>query len=459
MPTIKSNPYNFSTDQYQSYTKVIDFFNSPLGGMFLLTGAAGSGKTYLTAKLITQIKNNNVLLTCPTHKAIRVLRNETNITHRTVFYSTTHSALGLKEKIDGHGVVSFVADKKEPNRITKNNIQFLIVDEASMLNDDLFKELLPYVKKGLKILFVGDPVQIPPVGSDNASPFKESKQKEYNIKVSHLTTIIRQSVGHPIIETSFVLRNNISSLKLPFDMINQSTSMGKIEYISKSDLIGLFKKYFDTTDFRETGDFVRVLAWTNKKVNHYNDMIRTILFKHDKPQKIMIGEKLVMDAPVERLGKIILNNNDEIEVVSYEIKEDVVEGFPRKLKYYDALVKYDSDFFGGVTHKIKILHEDSDGDFKEIQEMIKTAALSYKQGTDEARMYWLMYYEVQKNYAKCGYLMAQTCHKSQGSTYHNNFIDLDDMMKNTNIVERNRILYTAMTRSKKNLYIITEHKS
>ena len=52
------------------------------------------------------------------------------------------------------------------------------------------------------------------------------------------------------------------------------------------------------------------------------------------------------------------------------------------------------------------------------------------------------------------YAYAITAHKSQGSTYNTTFVLEDDIDVNSDIVERNRIKYTAYTRSSKKLYVL-----
>jgi ATP-dependent exoDNAse (exonuclease V) alpha subunit len=86
----------------------------------------------------------------------------------------------------------------------------IIVDEASMTNDEIFDILVPLaLEQGKKILFVGDSMQIPPVGQKFAMPFDKEVRKRYGIEVSTLNTIIRQEEGNPIIEFATYIRNHI----------------------------------------------------------------------------------------------------------------------------------------------------------------------------------------------------------------------------------------------------------
>jgi len=52
------------------------------------------------------------------------------------------------------------------------------------------------------------------------------------------------------------------------------------------------------------------------------------------------------------------------------------------------------------------------------------------------------------------YSYSITAHKSQGSTYNTTFVLEDDINVNIDVVERNRIKYTAYTRASNKLYVL-----
>jgi len=99
---------------------------------------------------------------------------------------------------------------------------------------------------------------------------------------------------------------------------------------------------------------------------------------------------------------------------------------------------------------IEILHEDSQIEFGKIANLLKLKAIE-KKGRDRS---WLDYYDFMRNFADISYGYSITAHKSQGSTYNTTFVLEDDIDVNLNVVERNRIKYTAYTRSSKKVYIL-----
>ena len=113
-------------------------------------------------------------------------------------FCTIHSALRLKRDIDpASGVVSFKPDPYNDN-IPLDKVGFLIIDEASMVN----KEILSYIEKNtkdIKVIFIGDEGQLPPVGE----PFSPVFHAEYPIL--ELTEIIRQAEDNPIIDFNITI--------------------------------------------------------------------------------------------------------------------------------------------------------------------------------------------------------------------------------------------------------------
>jgi hypothetical protein len=160
---------------------------------------------------------------------------------------------------------------------------------------------------------------------------------------------------------------------------------------------------------------------------------------------------------------IMFNTNDEFSVVSFET--DTVDlrfkisdhpdddPYPITLKYYDAKVSYLDEDDDISYRTIQILHEDSEYDFKKLANILKVRAIN-KKGKDKS---WLVYYNFLRRYADVNFSYAITVHKSQGSTYNTIFVLEDDIDLNWNIVERNRIKYTAYTRASRKLYVIKRY--
>jgi ATP-dependent exoDNAse (exonuclease V) alpha subunit len=202
-------------EQAIAFEQIKTFIEST-SSMHLLTGAAGTGKTYTLREIVEYVlmKKIRPVVTAPTNKAVKVLKKMVDLP---VTFITIHSALGMKEVINNDGSLSFKSDPKAG--YPAEDFGLIIIDEASMLDDTIFDELVQLSLRGKKILFVGDPYQVPPINHIHAKPFLKSIQAEYKIGVSILNEIIRQAQGSPIITFATYIRNDIHRQNFDFKNI------------------------------------------------------------------------------------------------------------------------------------------------------------------------------------------------------------------------------------------------
>jgi exodeoxyribonuclease-5 len=440
-----------------------DFLKDKPGIQAILRGFAGTGKSFLVKRLINYIHFKypgfKIAVTGPTNKSVRVLsKAAVSLKDMRVVYQTIHKLLGLKEVIHTDGKITF-----EPAFDTKNEInsfKVLIVDEVSMLDDSLFTMLQPYVNR-IKIIYMGDPAQIPPVNKPDCIPFNDEKKIYFDFKEYTLTEIMRQSLDNPIIEASFKIRNNLTK-RLPIEELetelnNIGNGIIRINPNKESDrnsVAGLFEKYFKCEEFEKDADHAKVIAWRNITVNKTNNIIRNIIYKDEGTvSKIMNGEKLVVKKPItDGLNIIIFTTSEELTVEEFDVASDtyqVLDGRVR-LKYYDTIVSAFDIEGKEYRRNINILHEDSQTDFDKTAEALKANAVK----TKGAHRSWATYYEFIRTFADVGYNYAITSHKSQGSTYANVFIIEDDLDLNRDIFERNRMKYTAYSRAAEKLFVL-----
>lgn len=460
-------PEELNDQQKAAYTKMVDFIKfDHNGGMFLLEGYAGTGKTYLVGKLLDYIfqtrTNYPIACSAPTNKAVKVLRRSSQIKNEAVNFSTIHSLLGLQETITEDGKQIFVAMNNAAGaRISE--FKLLIIDEVSMLNDDLFHKIQKHASR-IKIIFMGDPAQIPPVMKNDCIPFLPERE-QYAIQVCSLTEIMRQKKGNSIIETSFAIRENLTFPTLPLDrtiMLNEDDK--GVIHIDNNDkqqrdkLIETLKYYFTDQKFKDNPDYAKVISWTNKSVAQMNKLIRNMIFKNEVDKglghlpKIMVGEKLIANKPIvkhDEFGKqILFTSNDEFEVISYEIHTD-------KRFFFYYLAEVEETLINGEKQrkKINILHEDSEAEFNKKLNEIKREALT-EHDPVRKKSAWRYYYDFMVEYADINYGYAISAHKAQGSSYTNTFVLEDDIDQNHKVIERNRIKYTACTRATDKLFLI-----
>jgi exodeoxyribonuclease-5 len=445
--------------------------------VYVLKGWAGTGKTYVISKLIKQVLKDktggkkersffdfNIAVTGPTNKSVRVIRQSTGISSKSVSYLTIHKLLGLKEQITEDGKQVFTPDSYMGSDI--ESVDVLFIDEVSMLNDELFEEVIKH-RGRTKIICMGDPCQIPPVGRPDCIPFIDDLHGQYGIKTIELSEVMRQKGDNPIIQTSITIRNNISSGVLPIDPVSELNPRGEgIEYLNL-DLVDHRERFSDLLSeilrselYTQDQDLVKILAWRNKTVDTMNKLARKKLYGQDAEEsKILIGERMLANSPVFMKDTLILTTNEEFEIEGFDVVNDnfriqvsdpPADPLPVSLQYYKCKIKYFDHNGEAVRTRIHILHENSESEYKKVMNLLKLRAIN-KKGKEKT---WVKYYNFMRKYADVVYSYSTSIHKSQGSTFHTVFVLEDDIDKNWDIIERNRIKYTAFTRASHNLIIL-----
>jgi len=465
---------SLNSDQKTAFEDLRDFIcDKGDDSVYVLKGWAGTGKTYCVSVLVRYVLEvihpthnwYRIAVTGPTNKSVRVIKKTSGLKNPRVTFQTIHKLLGLTERITKDGLQEFVNQGDFEPKI--KTVKLLIIDEVSMLNDDLFQSIIKYRDK-IKIICMGDPAQIPPVGRIDCIPFREELAEEYRIKTLNLKQIMRQKKDNAIIESSVAIRSDLGRPKNPVEPITKLNEKGEgIEFLNlntpeiRKGFSEILRRYFVTDEFKKDPEYAKVIAWRNKTVATMNDVIRKVIYGDEAlGSKILVGEKLIANNPVIQSESIVLNTNDEFSVDSFTISSDNLryhvsdhpdaEPFPITLKYYETVVSYLDDEDETIRVNIQILHEDSEEDFKKLANMLKSRAIE-KKGKDKS---WLVYYNFLRKYADVNYSYCTSAHKSQGSTYNTTFVLEDDIDMNWDIVERNRIRYTAYTRSSRKLYVL-----
>ncbi len=448
------------TNEQQAVFDDLENFIKSQKNYFVIKGYAGTGKTFLVDYFAENYtKNYKLAITAPTHKALKVMRRNA-IGKYSAEFRTIHSLLGLKEQIDAYGNQRFVQDYKDDASV--NEYDIIIIDEASMVSDELLigskynTGLFDYIELyETKVIFVGDPAQIPPIGKTFSLPFDSDWIKNYSVKVGELDKIVRQAEGNPIIETTMKIRSALKrDIVLPIRKDKTDSAGHGVRFLgagNKKELLQLLETYFTSEDFTNDADYVKIIAWRNKTVKAFNKLVRGFLF--DNSKKIQVGEKLIANTPIfhyDEMGleRILFNTNDEFMVVGYEYQSVMWQNV--SLKVYHTTVLDEE----GNTKYINILHEDSQDDYQVIIDYMVESAKAEKKGSYQAAQKWQDFYRFKKEFADVNYNYCITAHKSQGSTYENVFVLESDIDANRKVYERNRIKYTAFSRPSKRLFIV-----
>jgi hypothetical protein len=152
------------TERTEAQEEALDAISSWLdqGGdqVFRLFGYAGTGKTTLAREIARRYPPGQVLLAAYTGKASLVLARTcsapASTIHRLIYVPTE-----VTETVDGRRRIRTEWRLRDDSPLRR--ARMLIVDEVSMVDDQMGQDLLSF---GTKVLVLGDPFQLPPVSDD-----------------------------------------------------------------------------------------------------------------------------------------------------------------------------------------------------------------------------------------------------------------------------------------------------
>ncbi len=413
--------------------------------LFVLTGYAGTGKTSLVISLVNTLYDFRwkVVLLAPTGRAAKVMSNYTK-----------KPAFTIHKKIyRGYSEEGYFRFTLQPNMHTYT---LFIVDEASMISGEnvgdwqsarnLLDDLIDYVSTGTncKLLLIGDPAQLPPVGSPESPALNFNFLKtRYHLTIFHvqLTEVMRQAQESGILLNATKIRDVISG-KNEFD--------GFIE--TKEDLFlsqGPDLEEHINTAYRDYGnDGTVFICRSNKRANLYNQYIRQrILWREEE---LAAGDLLMVVKNnyfwLDDTSQAGFIANGDILEVSRVKNIETIHGF----RFADVRVRL-LDYPDEPEYELKIIMDLLAND-KPALTQEESKRLFYSVSEDYAfesksRQYQMVRKDPYFNALQVKFSYAVTCHKAQGGQWPFVAIDAGYLTKEMLNVEYYRWLYTAVTRA------------
>lgn len=219
-------------------------------GLLLITGGPGTGKTTLLTGILSLLGNMQLkcLVAAPTGRAAKRMAEVTGEEA-----STIHRL--LEAGIDQNtGKMYFARDEDNPLKADA-----VIVDEMSMVDIRLMHHLLRAIPRGKRLILVGDPDQLPPVGP--GSPFGDMLRSGC-LPAARLTEIFRQA------QQSLIVMNahRINGGELP-DLKNVKSDFFFMRRNSEEELTRLIRDLCTTRLPKNMGippEQIQVLSPTRK---------------------------------------------------------------------------------------------------------------------------------------------------------------------------------------------------
>lgn len=470
-----TNKISLTHDQRVVMARFMEFLNGT-ENVFILRGYAGTGKTTIVKEMIKLLNSHNASyhLLASTGRAAKILHDASNEQTSTVhsciykyvdFNQDLEKVVKERERtgVDSSGQL-LLQFSLNPISEDEEGTRYYIVDEASMISDiavgnetqatfgsgRLLKDLLSYDPSG-KFLFIGDTCQLPPVGQA-ISPALSSAylQATFNMSTKEvsLTQIMRQKEGNDIVFAAQKLRELYDNpqpwkwAKFPllgYKNIHLLSSQAELifHYVDRVKKYG----YNDST----------MICFSNRQCVTSTKILRPMLGFQD-PQ-LQPGDLLLVTQNNLLSG---LMNGDLVKVVSVQFKEQRAG-----LTFLDVSLKelvtgreisqlmIADILYANQTNLSQPQQKELFVDF-----FIRMKKLGFKQNSLPFNLN--MQQDPYLNALRAIYGFALTCHKTQGGEWDNIFLDIP---RNLPLIEKPYVyqwMYTAVTRAKKELYLVND---
>jgi ATP-dependent exoDNAse (exonuclease V) alpha subunit len=461
----QSYQYAPTAEQLVFCEKMAVFLSQELDNTcFILRGYAGTGKTTSVAALVKALPQFKlrVVLLAPTGRAAKVISNYSGRTALTI-----HKKIYRKRS----AVSTELAFQLAPN-LAEHTL--FVIDEASMIADEwntqngssFLKDLMEFVYNGKNcaVVFVGDTAQLPPVGSlESPALNAEYIEKQFHKRVTEmeLKEVVRQEKTSGILANATMLRDLINSYEnQDADDFEQEIPLPKFETASYKDIFRMTGlKLVEGLEYAYRKFDIEnslVVCRSNKAANVYNQQIRTRLLYREEEltggDQIMVVRNNYFWLPDNEATSFIANGDmaritrvrNEEERYGFRFSEVQMEF----LDYPDA---------GAITCKVMLdtLNAETPNlSYEDSKKLFEGLSLDYEHISNKRERLLAIKEDPYYNALQIKFAYAVTCHKAQGGQWDAVFVDQGYLTEDMIDLDFLRWLYTAVTRAKKELFLV-----
>lgn len=483
-----------------SQQQALDSFKSFLTSdsqVFILKGAAGTGKTTLVTEFIKilEAEHREFGLLAPTGRAAYIIGNKTgkeaSTIHSGIYGLSDLKSMGQDNEANGDGNIHLQFDLKF-NEDSPYKVYF--VDEASMISDSfseneafsfgsgcLLTDLFKYAS-GRKIVFIGDYAQLPPIGM-NFSPALDAEylEEKFGCKAVEfiLQEVMRQSNESVMIQNATRIRDCIEKKTfIEFKLNNGSDT--------NAEDINLLRPYYQLSSDKPSVKSA-IITYSNRQALDYNLAVRRHYYGEDA-SRLKAGDLLIICRNNYSYEQELFNGNivlveacqSDDDLVHRQVRVKVGKNHIEQvdLNFRRATIRFCANG-NAVSLNVTILDSFLDNPVGSVNGLLAQALIvdfnnrlpeplkshiseirrllrsnnKITEGQKDLRDSYVKLLQTDPYYNAviCKYGYAMTCHKAQGGEWENVFVDMCRFGGTAN-EDYFRWAYTALTRASKRIW-------
>lgn len=401
-------------------------------------------------------------LMAPTGRAAKVAERTTGLKAATI-----HQTIYRTGQDEG-GRLRFTL---RPNKAAKGTVY--IIDEASMLGDEsgglgesdgLLKDTLRFIFRRdayARVLLVGDPAQLPPVGTLRSPALSKqylSENLRLRVTAVNMRAVKRQALESGILANATALREALTQQEMAeLPPLTPSADVQVLE--APDEVLESYTMLYE----QEAPERVMVLTHSNRVAAEFNQAVRNELYH--EPEPLMAGDRVmaVKNYYFQREGQLHLIANGESGVVRqvYPSSEHELGG----LQWLEAEIAFGADTRGAeiLLHApvpLDLLTSKSAALTKAERDAVYEARVAELQDRGELPNKRSLRGDPYLNALQLKLAYAITGHKAQGGQWEHVIVAFEPFLFEPKseedahyLREALRWTYTAITRATTKLYL------
>jgi len=433
----------------------------PTNDVLTVQGIGGAGKTTSVTFAVEDFAKDKIIIGGTiSHSAKSVLSK--SLESANIKCYTVAQLLNLKQNVDDEtGAITFIPSKNSNNDSPLNSAEIIIIDECSMIGEDLHAQIYSRKKLGSKIIYLGDEYQLPPIGDENSdsTTFDHTKvtlnnAMRYSGPIADLGARIRKEIsnfneGEACSQYVF---NEWQTNELKNSCRTSVVDEKGNGYIFINDLDVVMDIAVKAFKEDNSPTAMRLIAFRNSTIIKLNDYVRSLLYQTDDLESLpqfMPGELVICDGGYatrvqgRNIDRPCIYNNSIFRV---DGTVEVNRG-PHGIASLMPILNPPVDLQEG--ERIFVLDKTRGSyDFNSRLDKLKSYAL------EDGRQ-WKNFYHFKDSWAWFNYNYSCNSHRAQGMTFKDVIVFEKDILEVSKINTKVKLqsLYVACTRAQRRVYI------